>query len=340
MADEGTPTDPTRPQAPWTDTPWTDDDPLAADSADPANAPDAEAAAAPAAPAGPRATRAATTAAMTAWSNLDNTSQLVVGGSLAVIAIAILGVPFGAWASADFVLIVLAAAIIGAVAGWLGSGSAKSMPIPLSVVELGVGAVVGLLAIWNLIEILFDLDQDDRGGVIGWVFTAGLAVAGTAVLIGALRRNGGLRSVAMSDDMWARVAAGGLALVLVGWALNLSISYWTMAQAALSLAVLALATVSIVAARRIEIPVLAAWTGVVLAAFGAILAIGQWGDLTRIGATRIELDPTDILAFLIYVLGIGLIIAGGVLTALELGPKKPAGEASGDPAGDEASPAA
>ena len=40
----------------------------------------------------------------------------------------------------------------------------------------------------------------------------------------------------MSGDLWTRLAEVGLVLVLAGWALNLSIGYWTMAAATLTLA--------------------------------------------------------------------------------------------------------
>ena len=118
----------------------------------------------------------------------------------------------------------------------------------------------------------------------------------------------------------ATVAAIGFVLVLVGWAANLSISYWTMAQASLSLAVLTVATVVILASRRVESPIPVAWAGVVLGAFGAILGFGQWGDLNKLGREQIELGITDFGAFLIYAIGLVMIIVGGVMTALEQKP--------------------
>ena len=110
------------------------------------------------------------------------------------------------------------------------------------------------------------------------------------------------------------VAAIGFVLVLVGWAANLSISYWTMAQASLSLAVLTVATVVILASRRVESPIPVAWAGVVLGVFGAILGFGQWGDLIKQG-DKVELGATDFGAFLLYAIGLVMIIVGGVMTA-------------------------
>jgi hypothetical protein len=116
------------------------------------------------------------------------------------------------------------------------------------------------------------------------------------------------------------VASAGFVLVLVGWAANLSISYWTMAEASLSLAVLTVATVIILASRRVESPVPVAWVGVVFGVLGAILGFGQWGDLNALGRGHVELGPTDFLAFLVYAIGLVMVIVGGVMTALEQKP--------------------
>ena len=232
----------------------------------------------------PNPTPAATTgtAVVTAaWASLDRLAQAVVGGSIAAIAITILGLPFGTWDSTDFVLVVLAAAIVALVAAVMGTTSRD--PEPLAFLEAAAAMVLAVLGVWNLIEILFDLDQDDRGGIIGILFTIALAVASVIVLVGAIRRLGGVRVLGVTEDRGVAVASGGLILVLVGWALNLSVGYWTMAQASLSLAVLTVATAVILASRRIESPVPVAWAGVVLAVFGAILALGEWGDLIELG---------------------------------------------------------
>ena len=93
-----------------------------------------------------------------------------------------------------------------------------------------------------------------------------------------------------------------------------------MAQASLSLAVLTVATAVILASRRIESPVPVAWAGVVLAVFGAILALGQWGDLIELGRKEVQFGLIDYLAFLVYIVGLVMIIAGGVMSALEQRP--------------------
>jgi drug/metabolite transporter (DMT)-like permease len=141
-----------------------------------------------------------------------------------------------------------------------------------------------------------------------------------AVLVGAVNRLGGPRALGVRDGRGATVAAIGFVLVLVGWAANLSISYWTMAQASLSLAVLTVATVIILASRRVDTPIPVAWAGVALGVFGAILGFGQWEDLNKLGRERVELGLTDFGAFLIYAVGLVMVIVGGVMTALEQKP--------------------
>jgi hypothetical protein len=263
--------------------------------------------------------------ALAAWRQLDLTSQLVIAGSVAAILITLIGIPFGAWVSTDFVLMVLAAGIVAGLAAGFRTG--EILATPLALLELGAGAVLGVLSVWNLIEILFDLDQDTRGGVVGIVLTVGLAVAGVAVLVGAVRRNGGLRMLLPTDDRWAAITLLGLVVILAYWTLNISVGYWTMAAASLSLGVLTLAAVIVAVSRQIESPIPAAWGAVALGALGVLLALGQWGALMDLGK-GMALTPIDILGFLVYLIGIALIIVGAVMTALDQGAEAVGGQAS------------
>ncbi|MFL5674191.1 MAG: hypothetical protein ACJ779_04245 [Chloroflexota bacterium] len=257
-------------------------------------------------------------AATAAWAALDPMARLVVGGSIAAIVLTILGLPFGMWGSTDFVLLVLVAAIAVLVAAGMASNSRN--PGPLALIEAGAATVLAVLAVWNLIEIVFDIGGNGRGGIIGLLFTVALAGAGVAVLVGAVNRLGGPRALGVADGRGATVAAIGFVLVLVGWAANLSIGSWTMAQASLSLAVLTVATVIILASRRVGSPIPVAWAAVAFGVFGAILAFGQWGDLNKLGHDKVELGPADFVSFLVYAVGLVMVIAGGVMTALEQKP--------------------
>jgi hypothetical protein len=283
--------------------------------------------ASPPRPVGPNPAVVLWSSLVVAWSRLDDTSKVVMGGSLAAVLILIFGVPFGVWSGADFVLIMLLATIATSATAGMARTWNQPMPVPLAVIELGAGAVAAVLAVANVIESLFDIDHP-RGGIVGVVFAIGLAIAAGAIFFGALRRNGGWRAVLWTGDIWMRVALGGLGLVLIGWALNLSIGYWTMSAATLSLAVLTLAALVIVVSPRIEVPFSAAWVAVVLGAFAAFLTLELWGELGDLGR-RVELSIVDFVPFLAYVVGMLAILVAGVLVALEqqgikIGP--PAGE--------------
>ena len=255
--------------------------------------------------------------AMAAWTDLDPSSKLIIGGSAGAILVTIVGLPLGVWASTDFVLMILTASIVAGLAAGLRTG--EILATQLGLLELGAGSVLGVLGVWNLIETLFDLDHP-RGDLLGIILAIALAAAGVAVLAGAVRRIDDPRELVMHGQ-WTKVTAIGFALVLVGWTLNLTIGYWTMGQAGLSLAVLTLAALIIVVSDRIESPIPAAWAGVVLGVFAALLALGQWGDLMNLGQ-RTSLGPIDYLTFLAYVAGIVAIIGGGVMTALDEGARK------------------
>ena len=233
-------TDDQRPTVPSQPPPSPDDVPLAASAAPPAP--------------GMRD-------AMSAWSDLDQSSKLIIGGSAAAVLVTIVGLPLGVWGSTDFVLMVLAASIVAGLAAGLRTG--EILATQLGLLELGAGSVLGVLGVWNLIETLFDLDHP-RGDLLGIILAVALAAAGIAVLVGGVRRLDDPRALVMHGQ-WTKVTAIGFALVLAGWTLNLTISYWTMGQAGLSLAVLTLAALIIVVSDRIDSPIPAAWAGVVLA---------------------------------------------------------------------------
>jgi hypothetical protein len=134
------------------------------------------------------------------------------------------------------------------------------------------------------------------------------------MLIAARRRGADPLGSLLRGDQGSMIATVGLALVLLGWAFNLSVSFWTMGQAALPLAVLTLAALTVAEAPRIQSPVPVAWIGAGIGAFGAILALAHWGDLTTLGRTELELDPGDFLGLLAYTTGAALIIVGGALS--------------------------
>jgi hypothetical protein len=264
--------------------------------------------------AAPEATGAALLAADVrgAWSGLEPTARLLFGASAAAFLVVLIGLPLSVWDSATFALLVMAAAIVTAVTAWFGSHAAwRSLPIPLPTIELMATHVGAVLAVFKLIEVLFDLDTD---GIVGLVVAGALVVAAGALLIAAQRRGVKLLGSMLSGDRWTTIAAIGFVLVLLGWAFNLSISFWSMGGAALPLAVMTLAVLTVAEAPRIQSPVPVAWIGSGIGVFGALLALGHWGELTALGRTEIELEPFDFLGLVAWSVGVILVIAGGVLS--------------------------
>jgi hypothetical protein len=216
------------------------------------------------------------------------------------------------WDSAPFALLVMTAGVITIVTAWFGAHSAmRTMPIPRSTIELIATSVAAVLAIFKAVELVFDLDS---GTIIPLVIAIALAVATVVMVIATTRRGADLRGTITRGDQGTTIAVGGLALVLLGWAFNLSISFWTMGQAALPLAVLTVGALTIAEAPRIKSPVPVAWVGAGIAIFGALLAMGNWNELTTLGQTDIELNPGDFTGIVAYTAGIALIVAGGILS--------------------------
>jgi hypothetical protein len=104
--------------------------------------------------------------------------------------------------------------------------------------------------------------------------------------------------------------------VLIAWVLHLTIGFWAFAPAIWGIAALFLAALLLLLGDPNDrLPAWVGWVAVVLGLFAAWSAVGQWGELMELGATRLELGPGDIAPFLVYVAGILLVIAGGVLHA-------------------------
>lgn len=287
---------------------------------------------------------------MTAWTALDQTSQMILGASLVLVVTLLMGSLVSAWAATgNFVLILLTAAIAAAATAWYTSttnAGPKPSTLPLSTIEFAAGAVATVLAGLRVVEMLADFGHlSDYGGLIGMILTIVLAVAAAAMLAGAFRRDPRYRTPGQYGDTGTRLAISGLTLVILGWALSFIFSYWNMNAAATVLGLLTIATVAIIVAPRWatvvpEVPL--AWVGAGLAAVSLLLAADEWGQFMDLGATRVELGILDFTAFLIYVIGIFVIIVGGVLAGrswLATRPKRAPKPAPEPDAAAEATPA-
>jgi hypothetical protein len=247
-----------------------------------------------------------------AWSKLDGTARLLINGSAAAIILTVVGLPLSVWDSANFALLVITAGVFAIVTAWFGEHPAmRSMSIPRSTIELVVTVLAAILAILKAIEVVFDFATD---GIVGLVLAGALVAATLVMVIAGTRRGADLRGAITGGDQGTKLAIAGLALVLLGWAFNLSISFWSMGQAALPIAVLTIAAFTVAEARRISSPLPVAWVGAGIAAFGALLVLGNWNELLMFGRTEVTLDPGYFVGILLYTVGTILMITGGVLS--------------------------
>jgi hypothetical protein len=88
-----------------------------------------------------------------------------------------------------------------------------------------------------------------------------------------------------------------------------------MTQATRSLAILTLAALIVLLAGR-GLPAMATWVPAVLGLVGAIIALDHWRQLQRL-SEETELGITDYLPFLLYALGVALVIAAGALAGIK-----------------------
>lgn len=250
-----------------------------------------------------------------AWSKLDPTARRMVTASTAAFVLILIGLPLSVWDSAPFALLIMAATVTTVVTAWFGHSPAmRSMPLPATTIELMATHVAAILAIMKVIEIVFSLDSYKVVGlVIAVALAVALAIATFVMIIAATHRGADPLGAIKRGDQGTKIATAGLVLVFAGWVFNLS-SFWTMGQAALPLAVLTIAALTIAEAPRIQSPVPVAWVGAAIAIFGALLVLGNWNELLTLGRTDLELDPGHFIGVLAYTVGTSLIIVGGILS--------------------------
>ncbi len=274
------------------------------------------------------------------WSSLDASARAVVGSGIALAVITLIGAILGAWESSSLTILLIVAGLVGAGLAWAGAAAAlRDQPIPLPAVGSLAALIAVVIAILAVIELVFDFDQlDERGGIIGAILTLAAALAAIAFFITSTRRDPETRAEAMSSKLPVRLALGGLLLVLVGWALSLSVGYWVVEPAIVPVALAAAATALILIAGRIHEWV--SWIGAGVAVLAVLMTIGLWGKLMDLGENQIELGIIDIGAFLLAAIGMLLIAAGGVIAALPAGAIAQARAALDTPKPPPAPPAA
>jgi hypothetical protein len=269
---------------------------------------------------------------------MSGPGRLVIGGAVVLLVSAVLGIAIGAWSFDPYGLILIVVALVAAGAAWLGEtgASGAAARIPLAATRAAAGAVGAALSLLALIEMLFDFDDlDDRGGIVGFALAVVVVLAALTILLGAVQGDPEMRERLRSGDQGTNIALAGAGLVLVAWILHVTIGFWAFGPAAWGITALVLAVVVLVFRDEIGTSFPPAWISVVLAVFGAVVAVGQWSALMDIGATRVTLGLEDVLPFLIYVVGIVCILGGSLLVAMA-GMRAAGGDAGAPPPSGDA----
>jgi len=251
---------------------------------------------------------------------LDRISQTIVSAGIVVAVGAILGVALETWRFDYAGLLLLLAGAAGAAIAWLAAERRlPQMPLTAGDLLVAASAVAAALGILALLTILFDLDQlgDEYGGVVGLLVTVITAGAGLAMLAGSFR----MASLSLPAARGIRIGIAGAALALLGWAGNVTIGVWNFTPSAMVVALIVLAAVVLHAAgRRLEqgtaSPVPLSWAAVVLAGLATLLMIDHFrafSDLMSDGDLGVE----NWLVFLLYAIGVLILLGGAILTAID-----------------------
>jgi hypothetical protein len=244
---------------------------------------------------------------------------MIITSGLATAIIALVGSLVGAWRMDYLGIVLIVAGLAAAGVAWAGAtGIVRIDALPGRDIELAAGIVAGVLAVLNLFEMLFDLDQlDERGETLGAILTVALAVTSLALFAGVVRRWTSPREVLTSGDRGTRLAYAGVGLVILGWLGNVTIGVWNFSAGVgvltwIIVAGMVLRWASDPASKRL--PIAGAWIAVVLAAIAALLGINH---LTGFMDRADDFGALDWLLLLLYLAGVALTVVGSVWTAYE-----------------------
>jgi hypothetical protein len=261
-------------------------------------------------------------------SGLDTAGRYLAGGGAAAIVILLLGIPVGAWEMGGYALVVLVAALVALGIAFVSSPTSPgaSWPVPARDIALLAGVVMSVLSVFNVIEVLFDLDQidDERGGVVGLVLTIGLAAASLTVFLGGVLARRGTDMVGAAgrrSDRGTRLALAGLGLDIVAWLIMLTISVYSLgATGSFGIAASVLAVLVLVLGsdpdRGWRLPIPAAWIAVGISLVAAFTLLDLFSQYNRAN-DRFGLDAIDSVAFFAHVIAVLLILAGSVVSAVD-----------------------
>lgn len=291
---------------------------------------------APPAPRAPAETAAppAAAAAVAAVVDLDAPSQQILGVGAAVAVLAIVGAGLGAWWVTWSAIVLIAAGGVAGAAAWMTSGGKAGRPMIIAWRDLALAgaSIAYILGILFVAQLLFDLDDlDDYGGIVGTIVTVLLAVAGAGLYLLVMRRwfGGGFVgpwTAALGASQAVRLILIGVAVIEIGWLLNVTIGVWYVDP---GVGVLTLAILAAVAARAstdAETPLAqrpAAGAAVILLGIAALVALAH--TFSFIGE---DFGLDDWIPQLVYLAGAAIAAAGAVLWAIaEFGSMLPTGGA-------------
>ncbi len=247
---------------------------------------------------------------------LARSDRTVLAAAGAVVIGALFGTVIGAWDVQPFALVMIA---LGLIVGGVTYASATmdvGAPVRRHLPAVGrIAAVIATaLAALALFEFVGDLDDlEEVGGFLGLVAAIIVAIGASTMLATTVR---GAAPDVRSSARGPQLAVIGAVVVLGAWTLHLTVGFWSFGTAVWGIAAIVLAAGLLVfGPTEPRSSAILGWVAAGLGAFAALTAVGQWSKLMELGETRLELGAGDILPFLVYVAGILLVIAGGVLHA-------------------------
>jgi hypothetical protein len=260
------------------------------------------------------------------FARLDPAGRLMAGGAIAAIVILLIGMLINTWSLEGYVIVVLLAAVVALAIAFVASpGEAgAAWPVPARDIALLAGVVMSVLAVLNVIEVLFDLEEldDERGGTLGLLLTIGLAVASLAVFVGAIRARRAsdlVDAAGRRSDRGTRVALGGLGLDLLAWLIMLTISVYSLGpSASFGIAANVLAVLVLVLGGDPEhpwrLPIPAAWIAIGISLVSVFTLLDLFDQWNRINS---RLDFIDSALFFVHVVAVLVILAGAIISAVD-----------------------
>ena len=218
--------------------------------------------------------------------------------------------------------VLMLAAVIAALGVWGGKvlGAARSISVVLA-----VSAVVGALALLDLVAVLTDFDDlATYGGLSGLIARVGCAAGSALMLTGAVRlwsqdRAEGDRVAVEGSE---RLAAIGGLLVVVAWVGMVTSGWFMTVDQAFGIAAATTAVIAVLLGAHASMPLSVTWRHVLMVSLAVVTGgmalrslistVGDWGFLIEFGGLRV-FGP-----YLIYLGGATLLGVAGVMEAKAL----------------------